>query len=126
MPIAIDPDRAIPYVLKAERGKANATTFLLKPLCGSDAKLGIRLGLEPQGRAEGIYDIARIALSGWSGFCDEAGVEVPFALEEQVVQGRRRKVASESSMQRLDAAVIGELADAAIDYATLSANDVRS
>lgn len=125
MPIAIDPDRAHRYILPEERNQSCPTVFLLRPLCGPDARLAINL--EAGGNhSEAIYDIVSICLMGWENFATADGVLVPFESEERVVRGKKRTVAKDSSMQRLDAHVIGELFVAAITYSRLTKTEAKN
>lgn len=125
MAIAIDPERAHRYTLPADRSKECATVFFIKPLTGPDARVAMRVeGSEDM--AALIYDIVLMTLVGWEGFLLGDGTEVPFELEERLVQGKRRKVPNEASMRRLDALTISELAQAAMDFSRLTAGEAKN
>ena len=125
MPIAIDPERAHRFILPDERGNACPTVFLLRPLSGPDAKLAMRITPNTD-NAELIYDIATICLAGWESFCTSDGAAVAFETEERVVLGKKRVVPKDSTMRRLDATTIGELALAATDMSRLTIVEAKN
>ena len=126
MPIALDPMATFSYILKDERTKPGLQTkFLLRPLTGADAKLVMRAANSEESTSDALFDAVTICLAGWEGFCDATGKEVPFETEERVL-GRKRTVVKASSMDRLNANTITELATAISNFNGLTPDDVKN
>lgn len=127
MPIALDPMATFSYILKEERAKPGLQTkFFLRPLTGADAKLVMRAANAEESTSDALFDAVTICLAGWECFCDAIGKEVPFETEERVVRGRKRVVVKASSMDRLNANTITELATAISNFNGLTPDDVKN
>lgn len=126
MAVAIDPDKTLPYVCQEDRKKSDPPTFHIKPLCGSDSKIAMRSATGESASADGMFDIVRICLVGWERFTRADGTPVEFASEERMFAGKLRRIVTEKAMSNFDAQHISELALAASNYNTLTAEDVKN
>jgi len=111
MPIALDPNRQIPYTLKAERGNDAPTVFHLRPLTArqrgavEDLVTVTRDGdMEPNIGSQRLARV-RAGLTGWARLRTADGTEVEFTAS-------RDGGASDAALDRLDPDTLAELAGA--------------
>lgn len=122
MPIALDTDRKVEYILKAERESDEATVFYLRAL-------SLRERAEVEDAAFTLHGeevlmknatrrIALLArgLTGWRNFIDSKRQAVIFVSDSR---GR----AADASLDRLDDATVVELAQAITDLSSVSEID---
>lgn len=111
MPIALDPNRQIPYTLKAERGNTAPTVFHLRPLTARQrGEVDDMVTVTREGAMEpniGSQRLARVryGLVGWARLLTADGTEVEFT-------SGRDGGATDAALDRLDPDTIVELSGA--------------
>ncbi len=83
MPVALNPNKLMEYILKGERQSEVQTTFLIRPLSGIKMSRVLHVvNKMDQKSAEGmdnaIQIVLEIGLAGWRNFNDEEGKPVDF------------------------------------------------
>lgn len=122
MPIALDPDRKVEYVLKAERESDDATTFHLRALTLRERAEVDDCAFTLHGDEVLLKNAARRValltrgLTGWTNFNDARRSPVPFVKTDA---GRP----NESTLSRLDDDTVVELAQAIADLSQITEAD---
>lgn len=89
MPIAIDPETRIPFVLESDQGKENPPTFFLRPLTVREFRKADAIdadiraaNAEPNGDPVTVLmNGVRLGLVGWENVKDIKGNVIPYAAE---------------------------------------------
>jgi hypothetical protein len=122
MPIALDPDRTVEYVLKAERESDDATVFYLRALSlreraeVEDAAFTLHGEEVLMKNATRRLALLARGLTGWGNFVDKKRQAVVF---EKDSRGR----ADDASLNRLDDETVVELAQVIADLSQVSEAD---
>lgn len=84
MPLCMDPQARVPYVLESDRGKEKPPTFFLRPLTVRLFREANTIDDQMRGAEDPITVLMngiRLGLVGWENVTSEEGKPIPFAAE---------------------------------------------